>query len=138
MKIYFPGFMHQTATELSFEEQTELNTEIVNKIQNKIPTFTSELENLKQIMGAGKKSRKEQIKELQSSLDDKLNILKEQENEKVELMMEWLNHRVQDVSSFGTNTSEMLTLKTRILELKSKYVSSILYINIIMKNSKLN
>lgn len=70
--------------------------------------------------GCGKKSRSEQVRELQESLDEKLNTLREQENEKVELMMEWLDHRLQDVSAFSTQATELVTLKTRILELKSK------------------
>lgn len=112
--------MHQTAAELTFDEQTELNQAIINKIQNKIPIFTSELEKIKQNIGTGKKSRKDQIKELQDSLDEKLNTLREQEDEKVELMMEWLDHRLHDVSTFSTSSSELLSLKTKILELKSK------------------
>ncbi|KAG6453590.1 hypothetical protein O3G_MSEX008229 [Manduca sexta] len=114
------GFMHQTSAELSYEEQAELNQAIIQKIQNKIPTLTSELEHLKQTAVNGKKSRKEQMKELQEGLDDKLNTLQEQENEKVELMMEWLNHRLQEVTRFNDSSSELLTLKTRVLELKSK------------------
>lgn len=112
--------MQQTATELSFDEQTDLNQAVINKIQNKIPMFTSELEKLKQNIGTGRKSRKDQIRELQNGLDEKLNILREQEDEKVELMMEWLDHRLHDVSNFNMNSSELLSLKTRILELKSK------------------
>lgn len=119
----FLGFMHQTAAELTFEEQAELNQAIIQKIHQKIPIFTAELDRLKQNVGSGKKSRKDEIRELQDSLDDKLNTLKEQENEKVELMMEWLNHRLNDVSTFNANTSELLTSKTRILELKSKLVT---------------
>ncbi|XP_039749675.1 2-acylglycerol O-acyltransferase 2-A-like [Pararge aegeria] len=100
------GFMHQTAAELTFDEQAELNEAIVNKIQDKIPIFTDELENLKQHTG-GKESRNEKVRELQQNLDEKLNTLNEQENEKVELMMEWLNHRLHDVSSFSTQTNEL-------------------------------
>lgn len=37
-------------------------------------------------------------------------------------MMEWMEHRLQQVSLFSENSTELLTLKTRILELKSKYV----------------
>lgn len=115
-----PGFMHSTAAELTFDEQAELNQAIIHKIQNKLPTFTAELEHLKQTIASQKKSSQNQIKQLQESLDQKLNTLQEQENEKVELMMEWLNHRINDVSMFSDNSSEFLTLKTRILDLKSK------------------
>lgn len=111
--------MHQTSAELTFDEQAELNQTIIQKIQIKIPTFNTELENLK-LLSSTKKSHKEHIKELQESIDDKLNTIEEQENEKVELMMQWLNHRVRDVSGFCEDSSELLTLKTRILELKSK------------------
>ncbi|KAL0882619.1 hypothetical protein ABMA27_001055 [Loxostege sticticalis] len=114
------GFMHSTAAELTFDEQAELNQAIIHKIQNKLPTFTAELEHLKQTIASQKKSSQNQIKQLQESLDQKLNTLQEQENEKVELMMEWLNHRINDVSMFSDNSSEFLTLKTRILDLKSK------------------
>lgn len=112
--------MHQTAAELTFDEQTVLNQAVINKIQNKLPILTSELEKLKQNIGSGSKSRKDQIKELQNSLNEKLNILREQEDEKVELMMEWLNHRLHDVSTFSLDSSELFSVKTRILELKSK------------------
>ncbi|XP_045447173.1 uncharacterized protein LOC123655404 [Melitaea cinxia] len=114
------GLMHKTNSELTFDEQAELNQAIINKIQNKVPIYTTELNKLKQNIGNGKTSRKNELKELQESLDEKLNTLKEQENEKVELMMEWLNHRLCEVSSFSNNSSELLSLKTRILELKSK------------------
>ncbi|CAB3221100.1 unnamed protein product [Arctia plantaginis] len=114
------GFMHQTASELTFDEQAEFNQAVIQKIQTKLPPFISELENLKQSTATGKKSNKTQIKDLQESLDEKMNTLEEQESEKVELMMEWLNHRLHDVTQFGNNSSEFLTLKTRILDLKSK------------------
>lgn len=67
------------------------------------------------------------MKELRESLDQKLNTLQEQENEKVELMMEWLNHRINDFSGFNDNSSELLNLKTKILDLKSKYVPCYFY-----------
>ncbi|KAJ0178652.1 hypothetical protein K1T71_005427 [Dendrolimus kikuchii] len=114
------GFMHQTSTELTFEEQSELNQAIIQKIQTKLPAFNSELENLKQSASVGTNARKEKIKELQQNLDEQLNTLEQQESEKVELMMEWLNHRLQNVTKFNNNSSELLTLNTRILELKSK------------------
>lgn len=57
---------------------------------------------------------------MKESIDTKLNKLNDQENEKVELMMEWLNHRLLEVSKFNDDSSELLTLKTRVLELKSK------------------
>ncbi|KAM3967296.1 uncharacterized protein ACR2FA_011634 [Aphomia sociella] len=112
------GFMHQTAADLTFDEQAELNQAIIHKIQTKIPAFTSELEKLQQT--PYKQSNKNQIKELQEHLDEKLNTLQEQETEKVELMMEWLNHRLNEVTKFSDNSSELLTLKTKILDLKSK------------------
>lgn len=115
----FSGFMRQTSSELTFDEQAELNQYVIQKIQKKLPQFIAELENLKQLNN-NQQSHKEKIKELQESIDDKLNTIEEQENEKVELMMQWLNHRVKDVTSFSNDSSELLTLKTRILELKSK------------------
>lgn len=111
--------MRQTSSELTFDEQAELNQYVIQKIQKKLPQFIAELENLKQLNN-NQQSHKEKIKELQESIDDKLNTIEEQENEKVELMMQWLNHRVKDVTSFSNDSSELLTLKTRILELKSK------------------
>ncbi|CAG9794971.1 unnamed protein product [Diatraea saccharalis] len=115
------GFMNQTASELTFDEQTELNQAIINKIHVKLPHFSAELENLKQkTTGIHNKTASDQMKELQQSLDEKINVLGDQENEKVELMMEWLNHRIHDVSRFSDDSSELLTLKTRILDLKSK------------------
>ncbi|CAH2240405.1 jg3813 [Pararge aegeria aegeria] len=129
------GFMHQTAAELTFDEQAELNEAIVNKIQDKIPIFTDELENLKQHTG-GKESRNEKVRELQQNLDEKLNTLNEQENEKVELMMEWLNHRLHDVSSFSTQTNELLTIKTKILELKSKILHLRILCNIFTETNQ--
>lgn len=71
------------------------------------------------------------MKELRESLDQKLNTLQEQENEKVELMMEWLNHRINDFSGFNDNSSELLNLKTKILDLKSKYVPTVTVIFIL-------
>lgn len=112
--------MHQSSTELTYDEQAELNQAIIQKIQNKLPTLITELETLKQTSIDGKKSRKVQIKDLQESQDDKLNRLEAQEDEKVKLMMEWLDHRLHDVTSFNNDSSELLTLKTKILELKSK------------------
>ncbi|RVE50482.1 hypothetical protein evm_004907 [Chilo suppressalis] len=115
------GFMNHTASELSFDEQTELNQALINKIQTKLPQFVSELENLKQKTNSDhNKTTGDKIKELQQSLDEKINKLHEQENEKVELMMEWLNHRLYEVSRFSDDSSELLALKTRILDLKSK------------------
>ncbi|XP_047509955.1 uncharacterized protein LOC125052917 [Pieris napi] len=120
------GFMNQTATELTFDEQTELNEAILNRIQTKLPIYNAELNQLQQAIGA-KKSHKNTIQELHKSLDDKITILKEQENEKVDLMMEWLNHRLNYVSTFTNNTTELLTLKTKILEVKSR----IMHLNIL-------
>ncbi|XP_060801725.1 uncharacterized protein LOC106130345 isoform X2 [Amyelois transitella] len=114
------GFMHQTSSELSFEEQAELNQAIIHKIQVKIPAFTSELERLKQSSVSNKKSHKDQIKELQEDLDDKLGTLQDQETQKVDLMMEWLTHRLQEVNKFSDNSTELLNLKTKILDMKSK------------------
>ncbi|XP_052753511.1 uncharacterized protein LOC113515505 isoform X2 [Galleria mellonella] len=112
------GCMHQATADLTFDEQAELNQAIIHKIQIKIPAFTSELEKLHQI--SSKQSNKNQIKELQEHLDEKLNTLQEQESEKVELMMEWLNHRLNEVTKFSDHSTELLTLKTKILDLKSK------------------
>jgi methyl-accepting chemotaxis protein len=112
--------MHQTATDLTFDEQAELNQGILHKIKTKLPQFIAKLEQLNQNISSHKKTHSDQIKELKESLDEKLNMLQEQENEKVELMMEWLNHRVYEVSQFSDNSSELLTLKTKILDLKSK------------------
>lgn len=93
----------------------------------KIPKLIAELDRITNMRNKAcdvnkKKTRREQIVELQNSLDDKLNVLEEQENEKVELMMEWLNHRLHDVAQFSDNTTQLLSLKSRIMELKSKYV----------------
>lgn len=114
------GFMHQTTAELSFDEQLEFNEAIIQRIQTKLPMLISELENIKKTTVNCKKDNKSQIKELQANIDDKLNTLEAQESEKVELMMEWLNHRIQDVTWFSNESSELLTLKTKILDLKSK------------------
>ncbi|XP_045765537.1 uncharacterized protein LOC123867513 [Maniola jurtina] len=121
------GVMHQTTTELTFDEQAELNQAVVNKINEKIPIFTAELEHLKQNTGNGTISHTEQVRELQESIDEKLNSLQEKEKEKVGLMMEWLNHQLQHVSTFNCQANELLTYKTKILELKSK----ILYLRIV-------
>ncbi|XP_022120583.1 uncharacterized protein LOC110996975 [Pieris rapae] len=120
------GFMNQTATELTFDEQTELNEAILNRIQTKLPMCNTELNQLQQAIGA-KKSHKNTIQELHKSIDDKITVLKEQENEKVDLMMEWLNHKLNYVSTFTNNTTELLTLKTKILEVKSR----IMHLNIL-------
>ncbi|CAG4916824.1 unnamed protein product [Colias eurytheme] len=113
------GFMNQSVAELTFDEQVELNNAILHKIQSKLPEFNNELEKLQQSMGA-KNSRKAEMQSLQRSLDEKLNVLKEQEGEKVDLMMEWLNHRLHHVSTFTSNSTKHLTLKTKILEMKSR------------------
>ncbi|KAF9798647.1 hypothetical protein SFRURICE_006977 [Spodoptera frugiperda] len=113
------GFMHQSAAELTFDEQSEFNQAVLQKIQTKLPAFTAELEHLKQSTSTTK-PLKDVKKELQSSIDSKLSTLEEQESEKVELMMEWLNHRLRDVTKFSHDSSELLTLKTKILDLKSK------------------
>lgn len=112
--------MHQTSAELTYEEQAELNQAIIKRTQLKIPILTKELNSLKNTSNESTNSRNKEIKELQNNLDEKLNTLQEQENEKVELMMEWLNHRLSEVTKFSDNSSELITLKTRILELKSK------------------
>lgn len=67
-----------------------------------------------------RKSRKEQIKDLQESLDAKLKILEEQESEKVDIMMQWLNHRVHHIMKYEEDSTELLTVKTKILEVKSQ------------------
>lgn len=113
--------MNQTTTELTFDEQTELNEAILQKIQIKLPIYKAQLVQLQQATDI-KKIQKVTIQELQKSLDEKINVLKEQENEKVDLMMQWLNHRLQNVSTFTNNTTDLLTLKTKILEVKSRYI----------------
>ncbi|KAJ8727722.1 hypothetical protein PYW07_001841 [Mythimna separata] len=113
------GFMHQTAAELTFDEQSEFNQAVLHKIQTKLPAFISELEHLKQSTSS-KKPESDVKKELQASIDNKLNNLEEQESEKTELLMEWLNHRLRDVTQFSHDSSEVLTLKTKILDYKSK------------------
>ncbi|CAH4038233.1 uncharacterized protein LOC123711064 [Pieris brassicae] len=128
------GFMNQTATELTFDEQTELNEAILNRIQTKLPIYNAELNQLQEAIGA-KKSHKNTIQELQKSLDDKITVLKEQENEKVDLMMEWLNHRLHYVSTFTNNTTELLTLKTKILEVKSRIMHLNILQNIYMETN---
>lgn len=115
--------MHQTAVELTFDEQAEFNQAVLQKIQTKLPKFIAELEHLRQSTNS-KKTQKSKMKELQDSIDDKLSTLEEQESEKVELMMEWLNHRLRDVTKFSDDSSELLTLKTKILDLKSKWVTA--------------
>lgn len=81
--------MQQTSTELSFDEQTELNQAIINKIQIKIPKLKEELETCtigicgKRGEQNKRRSRQECFAELQDSLDQKLDVLQEQENEKV-------------------------------------------------------
>lgn len=56
--------MHQSAAELSFDEQTEFNQAVLQKIQTKLPAFTSELEHLKQSTSTNKPQNDEK-KELQ-------------------------------------------------------------------------
>lgn len=114
------GVLKHISTELTFEEQIELNEVFLQKIQNKLPVLVTQLEQLKLSRHTSNESKKEQIKALKESIDTKLNKLNDQENEKVELMMEWLNHRLLEVSKFNDDSSELLTLKTRVLELKSK------------------
>ncbi|CAH2070952.1 unnamed protein product, partial [Iphiclides podalirius] len=113
------GVMHQSATELTFDEQSELNHAIVNKIQSKLPAFVVELDHLQQTLKM-KSSQGGEISNLRESLNDKFNSIQSQESEKVELMMEWINHRLHDVSKFSENSNELQTLKTKILDLKSK------------------
>ncbi|XP_050667684.1 uncharacterized protein LOC126967236 [Leptidea sinapis] len=113
------GIVHNECFDLTCDEQAELNQAIINKIQSKLPIYNAELEKIKESIG-DKKSRKEHIKELQESLNEKLNKLESQESEKVDLMMEWLNHKLTNVSSFNVNSNELLSMKTQILELKSK------------------
>ncbi|CAK1546250.1 unnamed protein product [Leptosia nina] len=120
------GFVNQTSSELTFDEQGELNDAILNKIQTKLPKYIAQLEQLQKSSG-DKISHKQEIQELQKSLDEKLNVLREQENEKVDLMMEWLNHKLNHVSTFTNNTTELLTVKTKILEVKSR----IMHLNIL-------
>lgn len=117
--MLFPGVLHQTASELSFDEQSELNQAIIQKIQSKLTTLIAELGHLKQSRDV-QASNKNQIKELRESINNKLSILEEQENHKTDLMMDWINHRLQDVLKFSENSSELLTLKTKIIDLKSQ------------------
>ncbi|KPJ05989.1 hypothetical protein RR48_14431 [Papilio machaon] len=116
------GVLHQTSSELTFDEQAELNQAIIHKIQSKLPTFTAELEHLKKSRDT-QASNKNQIKELRESINEKLSMLEEQENEKTDLMMDWINHRLQDVLKFSENSSELLTLKTKIIDLKSQILN---------------
>ncbi|CAG9132116.1 hypothetical protein JYU34_006710 [Plutella xylostella] len=111
------GFTHSVGTELTYDEQAELNQALIQRIQDKIPKLTSELEQLTE--PKDRKSRKEQIKDLQESLDAKLKILEEQESEKVDIMMQWLNHRVHHIMKYEEDSTELLTVKTKILEVKS-------------------
>lgn len=87
-KMVFSGLMQQTTTELTFDEQIELNQAIIKNIQDKIPKLTKELDKmtnwkLNKDGEINKKSKCHYIKELQESLEEKLNTLQEQENEKV-------------------------------------------------------
>ncbi|XP_061710933.1 uncharacterized protein LOC133520502 [Cydia pomonella] len=130
------GLMNQTTRELSYDEQSELMQAISAKIQAKLPAYIAELEQLKRTSLASKDARKQKIQELQESLDEKLNTLQEQESEKVELMMEWLNHRLHDATKFSESSTELLTLKTRSLELKSKILHLQILQNIFTETSQ--
>ncbi|KAJ2952018.1 hypothetical protein O0L34_g4278 [Tuta absoluta] len=113
------GFMHQTSNELTYDEQAELNQAFIDNIEKKLPTCINELENLKKTSEAYAKCREDQRKELKER-DDQLDMLREQESEQMELMMEWLNHRIQGITKYGDNSTELLGLKAKILNLKSK------------------
>ncbi|XP_068631368.1 uncharacterized protein [Battus philenor] len=113
------GVVHKTSCELTFNEQSELNHAIIQMIQKKLPGIIAAMEKLNQSY-ISQKSRKDQINKLQEGLNEKLGTIQSQENEKVELMLEWMNHRLYDVTKYGENSSELLTLKTKILEQKSK------------------
>lgn len=77
--------MHKTKTELTYDEQAELNQAIIHKIQSDLPKLQIELNKIKQTACMGKKDREQKIKDLRRSLDNKLDTLEEQENEKVVL-----------------------------------------------------
>ncbi|XP_063360770.1 structural maintenance of chromosomes protein 4-like [Cydia amplana] len=130
------GLMNQTTRELSYDEQSELMQAISAKIQGKLPAYIAELEQLKRTSLSSKDARKQKIQELQESLDEKVNTLQEQESEKVELMMEWLNHRLHDATKFSESSTELLTLKTRSLELKSKILHLQILQNIFTETSQ--
>ncbi|XP_047984315.1 uncharacterized protein LOC125224861 [Leguminivora glycinivorella] len=130
------GLMNQTTKELSYDEQSELMQAISAKIQAKLPAYIAELEQLKRTSLSSKDARKQKIQELQESLDDKLNTLQEQENEKVELMMEWLNHRLHDATKFSESSTELLTLKAKSLDLKSKILHLQILQNIFTETSQ--
>lgn len=111
--------MHQSAAELTFDEQVELNQAIISKIEKRLPACNTELENLKKTQEKFKNIKMEHLKELRDR-DSHLDRLQEQESEKMELMLEWLNHRIHGVSQFSYNSSELFALKTKITNLKSK------------------
>lgn len=113
------GFMHQSTAELTFDEQVELNQAIISKIEKRLPAYNTELEKLKKSQENCKHFKTEQMQELKER-DSHLDKLQEQESEKMELMLEWLNHRIRGVSQFSYNSSELFALKTKISNLKSK------------------
>lgn len=115
----FTGVLHQSGTELSFDEQTELNQAIVQKIQTKLPEFIAELGFVQQTVNT-KPSEEDRIQQLRESLNEKLDTIQNQESKKVELMMEWIDHRFQDVSKFSENSCVLQTLKTINLDYKSE------------------
>lgn len=49
--IVLPGFTHSVGTELTYDEQAELNQALIQRIQDKIPKLTSELEQLTEPKG---------------------------------------------------------------------------------------
>lgn len=111
--------MRQSSAELTFDEQVELNQAIISKIEKRLPACKTELEKLKKTQENCKNFKIEKMKELKER-DSHLDTLQKQQSEKMELMMEWLNHRIQGVSQFNYNSSELFSLKTKILNLKSE------------------
>lgn len=111
--------MHQSAAELTLDEQVELHQAIISKIEKRLPACKSELAKLRKTQENCKNFKMEHMKELRER-DSHLDRLQEQESEKMELMLEWLNHRIHGVSQFSYNSSELFTLKTKISNLKSK------------------
>ncbi|KAI5646566.1 hypothetical protein NE865_01499 [Phthorimaea operculella] len=113
------GFMHQTTSELTYDEQADLNQAFIENIEKKLPACINELENLRKTSQAYVKCREDYKKELKAR-DDQLDMLKDQESEQMELMMEWLNHRIHGITKYGDNSTELLGLKAKILNLKAK------------------
>ncbi|KAL4706797.1 hypothetical protein ACJJTC_018178 [Scirpophaga incertulas] len=124
------GFMQDSSVELTFEEQVDLNQAILDKIYTKLPLLTVELDKLKNGSTNSQQtnvSYKDQKIQLWESLLSKITTIQEQENYKMQLMTEWLDYRVNEVTKFSASSCEFMTLKTEILDTKSK----ILYLQIL-------